>query len=325
VKLATKLPSWLIKTRGEMDRFLDAQLKKLQTGHIDYYLLHSLDGSSWDNLERLGALDFLDRAKQDGRIVNAGFSFHGLEEDFIRIVDAYPWCFCQIQYNYLDQDYQAGTKGLQYAAAKGLGVIIMEPLRGGNLAADPQPPAVAELWGKAAVRRSPAEWALRWVWNHPEVTVILSGMNDDSHIRENLAIAGDARANALDAAELDLVERVNQTYRNLMKVGCTGCGYCMPCPSEVKIPLCFEEYNKLHMFGAPDEVKFRYAFRLSGEITDGRPGYASQCIQCGTCVEKCPQGIRVPDVLERVVAELEGPDLMDRVAAARRIFQIGLS
>ena len=322
VKLATKLPSWMIKTRADMDRYLAAQLAKLETDHIDYYLLHALDGTSWDNLERLGAREFLEQAKKDGRIVNAGFSFHGLANDFIRIVDAYPWGFCQIQYNYLDEDNQAGTAGLQHAAAKGLGVIVMEPLRGGNLALPTPPPAIAALWKEAKVHRTPAEWALRWIWNHPEVTVVLSGMNQETHIQENLAFANTARPNALTQEELDLVERVSQTYRTLMKTGCTGCGYCMPCPAEVMIPICFEEYNTLHMFGGLEDAKFRYAFRMSGDLIDGRPGYASQCVQCGECLDKCPQKIQIPDMLAQVAAEFEDANLMDRVATARRIFQI---
>jgi predicted aldo/keto reductase-like oxidoreductase len=322
VKVATKLPSWMIKTRADMDRYLNAQLGKLGTDHIDYYLLHSLDGTAWDNLERLGVLEFLAQAQKDGRIVNAGFSFHGLADDFIRIVDAHPWVFCQIQYNYLDQNYQAGTKGLEHAAAKGLGVIVMEPLRGGNLGLATPPPAVKAIWSEASHSRTPAEWALRWVWNRPEVTVILSGMNEETHIDENLAIAAEGRANSLTREELALVERVSATYRELMKIGCTGCGYCMPCPSNVMIPLCFEEYNKLHMFGGLEEGKFRYAFRMSGELIDGQPGYASQCVTCGACLDKCPQHIQIPDMLAQVAAELEGPDLMDRVATARRIFKI---
>ena len=165
-------------------------------------------------------------------------------------MDAYPWGFCQIQYNYLDQDNQAGTAGLEYAAARGLGVIVMEPLRGGNLGLTTPPPAVAAIWNQAKVRRTPAEWALRWVWNRPEVTVVLSGMNREEDVRENLSLAGDAHANTLTAEELELVERVARAYRGLMKVGCTGCGYCMPCPSNVMIPLCFEEYDAMHMFGA---------------------------------------------------------------------------
>jgi predicted aldo/keto reductase-like oxidoreductase len=321
VKVATKLPSWMIKSRADMDRYLAAQLGKLGTDHIDYYLIHSLDGASWDNLSQLGVLEFLDQASMDGRITNPGFSFHGLVGDFKRIVDAYPWTFCQIQYNYLDENLQAGTKGLQYAAAKGLGVLVMEPLRGGNLASV-VPPAVEAIWSEAEVRRTPAEWALRWIWNRPEVTVILSGMNEEAHIRENLAVAHTARANALTAEELQLVERVGRKYQELMKVGCTGCGYCMPCPSDVMIPTCFEEYNKLHMFGAKHEVKFTYALRMSGVVVGGTAGYASQCTRCGACLDKCPQQIRIPDVLAEVTTELEGPDLLERVATAGKMFKI---
>jgi predicted aldo/keto reductase-like oxidoreductase len=276
---------------------------------------------SWDNLAQLGVRDFLDQARRDGRITNAGFSFHGLAADFKRIVDAYPWTFCQIQYNYLDESHQAGTEGLQYAAAKGLGVIVMEPLRGGNLASV-VPPGIEAIWNEAEVRRTPTEWALRWIWNRPEVTVILSGMNEEAHIRENLAIAHTARANALSEEELQLVARASRKYQELMKVGCTGCGYCMPCPSDVMISGCFEEYNKLYMFGARQEVKFTYALRMSGVVMDGTPGYASQCTQCGACLEKCPQQIRVPDVLAEVATELEGPDLLQRVAAAQTMFKI---
>jgi hypothetical protein len=304
-----------------MDRYLAAQLKKLGTDRIDYYLLHALNGASWDNLEPLGVLEFLDQAKKEGRVVNPGFSFHGLAEDFTRIVDAYPWVCCQIQYNYLDEEYQAGTKGLQYAAAKGLGVVVMEPLRGGNLGVSP-PPAVMAIWNEAKVRRTPAEWALRWIWNRPEVTVILSGMNEEAHIKENLSIANTARANTLTKEELDLVERAGRTYRELMQVGCTGCGYCMPCPSEVMIPICFEEYNRMYLFGAEEEVKSRYAVRMSGELADGRPGYASQCVACGECLDKCPQHILIPDMLAHVAEEMEGPKLTERLAAARLILKI---
>lgn len=197
VRLATKLPSWLIKTREDMDRFLDAQLKKLNTNRIDYYMLHGLNGVLWDSLYSMKVLDFLEKAKKDGRIVNAGFSFHGVSDDFLRIVDSNDWVFCQIQYNYLDTENQAGTKGLEYAAAKGLGVIVMEPLRGGDLGRAIPPPAVQKLWDTAKQKRSQAEWALRWVWNHPEVTVVLSGMNEEAHIAENIAIAGDAYPNSL--------------------------------------------------------------------------------------------------------------------------------
>ncbi|HJX56005.1 MAG TPA: aldo/keto reductase [Methanoregula sp.] len=320
VKLATKLPSWLIEKREDMDTFLNAQLEKLKTDHIDYYLVHALVGALWDNVEKLGVADFLTKAKADGRIRNAGFSFHGAGEDFSRIVDAYDWDFCQIQYNFLDEKNQAGTAGLEYAASRGLGVIIMEPLRGGNLTKT-VPPAVRAIWDEATVKRTPAEWALRWIWNHPEVTVVLSGMNDEAHIRENLKVAGVAYQNSLTEAELQLVKRVESKYRELMKVACTGCRYCMPCPSGVNIPLCFEEYNNLYLADDPNGEKFMYAARLGGAVALGDPEFASLCVQCGQCVEKCPQHIDIPTVLESVVEELEGPDLEQRVAMAKQIFK----
>jgi uncharacterized protein len=321
VKVATKLPSWAIKDREDMDRYLAAQLRKLDIDRIDYYLLHALNAALWDTLEGLGVIDFLRQAKKDGRIVNAGFSFHGLAEDFSRIVDAYPWEFCQIQYNFLDQENQAGTKGLKYAAAKNLGVIVMEPLRGGNLGLATPPPDVEEIWNKANIRRTPAEWALRWVWNQPEVTVVLSGMNEEAHIEENLAIADSARPGTLTGEELELVEVVRRKYQELMKVGCTGCGYCMPCPSDVLIPGCFEAYNKMHMFGDTETVKFSYALRMSGMLVDRKPRYASQCVECGECLDKCPQHIRIPEFLAKVAAEMEGPEMEQRLAVARKMFQ----
>ncbi|MGD0329805.1 MAG: aldo/keto reductase [Nitrososphaeria archaeon] len=316
VKLATKLPSWTVKSREDMDRFLNFQLEKLNTDHIDYYLLHALVGELWDNVEKLGVADFLDKAKADGRIINAGFSFHGSGKEFKRIVDAYDWDFCQIQYNFLDEKNQAGTEGLKYAASKGLGVIIMEPLRGGKLAS-PVPPAVEEIWDEAPTKRTPAEWALRWVWNHPEVIVVLSGMNNEKHIKENLTVADKAYPNSLTEAELQLAKKVERKYRELMKVGCTGCRYCMPCPGGVNIPFCFEEYNNLHMSNNADEVKFHYAARLGGVLSVGEPEFASRCLKCGKCLEKCPQHIDVPTILESVVEELEGPDLEKRVAKAK--------
>jgi hypothetical protein len=322
VKLATKLPAWMVKSREDMDRFLNAQLEKLNTEQIDYYLVHCLVGEVWNAIKSLGVREFLDAAKADGRIVNAGFSFHGAPDDFTRIVDGYAWDFCQIQYNYLDEENQAGTKGLKYAASKGLGVIVMEPLLGGKLAG-PVPAEVEAIWNEAEVKRSPVEWALRWVWNHPEVTVVLSGMNEEAHVEENVRIAGEAEANSLAEAELELVGRVEQTYRRLMKAGCTGCRYCLPCPAGVAIPVCFELYNTLHMFQSAGEAQFMYAARLCGAITGGESGYASQCVQCGLCLEKCPQHLDIPDLLAAVARDLEGPDLKAREEAARQIFTKG--
>jgi hypothetical protein len=312
----------MIKAPGDMDRYLDAQLEKLGVDQIDYYLLHTLDGTVWDNLAGLGVAGFMDAALADGRIGSAGFSFHGSLDDFKRIVDAYPWTFCQIQYNFLDQQNQAGTDGLRYAAARDLGVVIMEPLRGGNIGLPKAPPAVAQIWRQAEIRRTPVAWALRWVWNHPAVTVVLSGMNEEDHIEENLAIAAEALPNSLTPAECDLVDEVAQKYRELMKVGCTGCGYCMPCPEGVMIPAAFELYNKLHLFGEVHITKLSYALRMSGGMGGTSPGFASQCAACGECLEKCPQNLEIPDLLAEVAEAMEDEQLAERLAMAKKLFTI---
>jgi predicted aldo/keto reductase-like oxidoreductase len=309
-----------VNNAADMDRFLDAQLRKLGTSRIDYYLVHSLTGDTWDRVAALGVAEFLDRARCDGRIVNAGFSFHGMREDFKRIVDAYPWIFCQIQYTYLDEENQAGTEGLKYAASKGLAVIAMEPLRGGTLAVSPQPPAIDALWREAELRRSPAEWALRWVWDHPEVTVALSGMNDEAQVEENLSIADDAGPGSLTIAEVGLIARVARKYREVMKVGCTGCGYCQPCPSGVDISGSFDLFNAFHTFGKTQEAGFLYVLRAGG-ILSGQPAYASLCSHCLDCFEKCPQGLEIPDLLEQVARQFEGDGLEEREAMVRGLFQ----
>lgn len=323
VKIATKLPSWLIHGREEMEKYLDAQLGKLQTDYIDYYLIHALNGLTWDTLAGLGVAEFLDTAKIDGRVVNSGFSFHGELDDFKRIIDSYSWDFCQIQYNYLDREYQAGLEGLRFASERGLGVIIMEPLRGGSLGQPEPPPPVSELWQRMHPQRTPAEWALRWVWNHPEVTLVLSGMNEESHIEENIAIADNAEPAQMSTEELELVNNVCKKYQELMKIGCTGCGYCLPCPENVSIPACFELYNQMHMFGNEEAYKFSYALRMCGVVSGGNPGFASQCQECGECLEKCPQQIPISDFLKRVSEEMEGPDLDKRLAAARKMMNSG--
>lgn len=322
VNVATKLPSWMIEKREDMDHYLDAQLKRLQTDHIDYYLVHALDGELWDSVAAKGVRDFLDAAKADGRIRNAGFSFHGWLPDFKRIVDGYAWDFCQIQYNYLDQEFQAGTEGLKYAAAKGLGVVVMEPLRGGSLALPEAPPAVATIWDEAVTKRPPVEWALRWVWNHPEVIVVLSGMNDEAQIAQNLAIADAAQPDSLTVDELALINRAGAMYKELMQIGCTGCGYCMPCPAGVQIPKCFDAYNKLHMFGDEEGSKFHYVVSVSGILGASDPGFASQCVACGECKEKCPQHLPIPETLEKVAAELEDEHIEERKDVALKLFKV---
>jgi hypothetical protein len=251
----------------------------------------------WENLRALDVTKFLDDAIDDGRIKYAGFSFHDELALFKEIVDDYNWTFCQIQYNFMDEKYQAGTEGLQYAGDHGLGIVVMEPLRGGMLTKDI--PSLNSIWRKAAVRRSPAEWALRWVWNHPEVTVVLSGMSNFEQVRQNVAYAENGQPNSLSSEELILFREAEAEYRRRIQIPCTGCRYCMPCSANVSIPECFEMYNQGCMFDAPDVAKYNYSF-LGGML--GSPGFASQCLECGECEEKCPQGISIPEQLKKVAA-----------------------
>lgn len=303
VRLATKLPHWLVKNRTDMDRILALQLGSLNTDHIDYYLIHSLDGRSWENVAALGVADFLDRAQRDGRIGARGFSFHGDKDSFKHIVDSYDWDFCQIQYNFLDEACQAGRGGLEYAGRRGIGVVIMEPLRGGYLA-EKVPPQVEVIWQEAETRRSPAEWALRWIWDHPEVTVVLSGMNEEKHIEENLRIADEALPRSFGQEELDLVRRAAEAYRSIMKVGCTGCQYCMPCPAGVDIAGCFELYNSAYLPGGRRVAHFFYIARMMG-LMSGKASNAALCVNCGKCVDLCPQGLPIPELLKEITGEFE--------------------
>jgi len=319
VKLATKLPPWSTKTREDMDRILGEQLGKLRTDHIDYYLVHALDGGSWAKMRDLGVLEFLDRAKADGRIVHVGFSFHGDLPAFKEIVDAYDWAFCQIQYNILDEKLQAGTEGLEYAAGKGLGVIAMEPLRGGMLARN-VPPRVQAVWDEAPVRRTPAEWALRWIWNRPEVHVILSGMNDEAHIDENIRIASEALPCSLSERELDTIRLATGAYRGLMKSDCTGCRYCLPCPAGVAIPACLQVYNSKYAL-QDKHPRTTYAMFMGG-LFGGPPAYASRCTECGQCLPKCPQNVPIPDLLKDVAREFEGPLLPWIVRFLKQMFRL---
>lgn len=294
VKLATKLPSWLIKTRADMDKYLNEQLERLETDSIDFYLVHAINSQVWPVLKEAGIAEFLNEALEDGRIKYAGFSFHDKVDLFKEVVDYYEWSFCQIQYNYLDEKFQAGTEGLEYAARKDLGVVIMEPLRGGKLAAN-LPEDVQNAFNQSAVKRTPADWALRWVWNHPEVSVILSGMNSLDQVRENLNSANDAKANALTADEVVVLNKAKAIFKQKIKVDCTACGYCMPCPEGVNIPTCFSMYNNYHMFGKEEA----YNFWLTPQQK------ASNCVECGLCETHCPQGISIREELKNVKAVFE--------------------
>ncbi len=298
VRIASKLPIWLVKTEADFERLLDEQLKRLETDWLDFYMFHGLSAERWETVRRLRGLEAFERARADGRIRRIGFSFHGSPDAFATIVDAYDWDFTQIQYNYMDEEYQAGTAGLRRAAARRIAVFAMEPLRGGALART-GPAAVDAVWARAAATRSPAEWALRWVWNHPEVVLALSGMNAPEQLDENLAAAEAARAGGLDADELALVGEVRDLFRARMKVSCTTCGYCLPCPSGVSIPDVFSNYNTAAMFDARQASAAVYRNWVMG----GGHG-ADQCARCGECEPKCPQQIPIQDMLEEAHAEL---------------------
>lgn len=304
VKIADKLPHWLCSTRDDMDHYLNEQLKRLDVQVIDYYLIHSLDASSWKTAKAHGVIEFLNKAKKDGRIVNAGFSFHGKRVDFKEIIDDFDWDFCQIQLNILDKNFQAGLEGLEYARSKNIGVIVMEPLRGGSLAGT-LPPRVEKIYTNAASNWSNAEWALRWVWNHPGVITVLSGMNDMQQIDENIHIAATADINTLRDNELRTVEDAADAFRALMKVPCTACQYCMPCPAHVDIPTAFHFYNNKYLFKQGFMSRALYLTQLGG-MQEKKPNLASQCVECGKCLEHCPQSIDIPNELKKVRKEFEG-------------------
>ncbi len=293
IKLATKMPCWLTKEPGDFDRYLDEQLEKLQTDRIDFYLLHGLNEKRWDELSALDVLGWAEGAIASGRIRALGFSFHDKLEAFKTIIDASDlWLFCQIQYNFMDIEYQAGTEGLRYAAEKGLAVVVMEPIRGGRLTKS-VPPSVQEIWDAAPVQRAPAEHALQWVWNQPEVSVVLSGMSTFEQVEQNLASAGRSGVGSLTEEELAAYARVREAYEALCPIPCTDCKYCMPCPNGVNIPGVFDIYNDAIMYENPERGQMVYNHFMS---EDER---ANLCIECGECLEKCPQQIEIPDWLKK--------------------------
>lgn len=298
VYLATKLPSWLIKSREDMDLYLDEQLKNLQTDYIDFYLVHALNKDYWSNLVSLGIFEFLDQILKDGRVKYVGFSFHDELPLFKEIVDAYPWTFCQIQYNILDTHYQAGQEGLAYAHEKGLATIIMEPLRGGFLT-HTLPHEVADKWSMTDGAKSAAHVCLKYLWNDPRINLVLSGMSDLGQLADNLLYASDASPNCLSDNDMQLIQEVQEIYHSKIAVNCTGCEYCLPCPHGVNIPECFARYNDSKMFGDLSRSKSQY-FQFLEEKSR-----ASQCTACGLCESKCPQHISIREKLREVVSTFE--------------------
>jgi len=282
----------LVKKASDFDSFFHEQLARLQTDYIDMYLLHSLSADTWHKVRDLQVLDWAKKELASGRIHHFGFSFHDKYEVFQEIVDASDlWSFCQIQYNYMDEENQAGTRGLQYAASKGLGVVIMEPLRGGALTQPPK--AIQDIWDGTAQRRTPAEWGLQWIWNHPEVSIVLSGMSTMQQVQENMASAERSGAGSLSADDLAVVARVRDTYRALSPIPCTRCQYCQPCPNGVAIPRIFQIYNEGKMFNAMEQALQHY----NGLLPEAQR--ADQCQECGECESKCPQQIEIIDWLQK--------------------------
>ena len=300
VRIATKLPVWLVKESADFDRMLNEELKRLQTDTIDFYLLHSLNHDAWGKVQALDLIARAEAAIADGRIRYLGFSFHDNLDAFKEIVDGYDrWTFCQIQYNYMDIEKQAGTQGLRYAASKGLGVVVMEPLLGGKLARDL--PMVQPVWDEAVEKRTPAGWALQWLWNQPEVSLALSGMSTYQQVEENLSSADASRPGLLSAADLALVARARDIINNLSPIPCTRCEYCLPCPNGVNIPRNFDVYNLGAMFNDPTWARGEYKRFVADDQK------AAQCIQCDECLSKCPQQIAISTWMP-VVDEVLGLD-----------------
>ena len=288
VRIATKLPVVIVEKTDDFDRMLDEELERLQTDVIDFYLMHSINEEKWEKIQRLGLLKKAEAAVADGRIRYIGFSFHDRLEVFKRIIDGYDnWTFCQIQYNYMDVNFQAGREGLHYAADKGLPVVIMEPLRGGKLAAEI--PAVKPIWDSAPIKRTPVDWALQWLWSQPEVSVVLSGMSTLKQVQENIASADRSRIGLLSAEELAIVDKVREMLLGLSPIDCTRCEYCLPCPQGVNIPRVFDYYNRAAIYGNLDEV--RSAYRQN--VDDAEK--AGNCIQCEECLPKCPQQLPISE------------------------------
>lgn len=319
VKIATKLPPFMVSKLEGAQKILKTQLMKLKTDHIDYYLLHMLsDKATFDRMNKIGVIAWLEQLKKEGVIRNIGFSFHGSKVDFEQLIVAYPWDICQIQYNYLDENNQATKSGLQLANSFGIPVVIMEPLRGGKLV-DKLPREVIDEFRASNETRSPAEWALRWIWNQPEVTVVLSGMSDEEQLAQNALVAEEVEANSLSEEELQVFDRVKAILQEKTKIPCTACGYCMPCTSGVNIPGCFSSYNDKFLL---EDKRYRFKYLQTLGVSSKRPAFASMCTECGKCERHCPQNIQIRKELKKVKKEMEPFGFRPMVAIARRLMKV---
>ena len=303
VYIATKLPHYLIKSREGLDKLFAEELRRLRTDHVDFYLMHMLtDTDTWERLKAMGIEEWIAEKKASGAIHQLGFSYHGNSDMFCKLIDAWDWDFCQIQYNYMDEHSQAGRRGLNHANGKGIPVVIMEPLRGGKLVSH-LPEEAKRIFEGYPVRHTPAQWAFRWLWNQPEVTVVLSGMNSDEMVRDNIQTASTVQVGELGPGEEAMLRQVVAAINSKMKVGCTGCGYCMPCPKNVDIPGTFAAYNRRYQEG-----KFwGFVDYVICTLLRKNPTPASNCIGCGKCEKHCPQHLPIRQKLGEAQKELEGP------------------
>jgi predicted aldo/keto reductase-like oxidoreductase len=292
VNLATKMPLFQLHRKEQMETLLNEQLERLKTEYLDFYLLHGLNGELWDRMKNLGVREFLDKKKAEGKLRFPAFSFHGKAEDFTKICDEYDWTFAQIQYNYMDIDFQAGYKGLKYAADKGIGIVVMEPLKGGKLAHN-LPTEMTSVFEAYPAKKSPAEWALRFVWNEAGVSSLLSGMNSMEQVEENLRIAGDGIPNSLDREDLLIFEKLRYAMGLRIKADCTACRYCMPCPSGVDIPEVLAALNNAAKWDDPNPWLTGY-FSVKGK--------AGKCTECRECEEVCPQELPISSLMKEAVS-----------------------
>ena len=307
IKLSTKLPSWMVRSREDMDAFLNEQLRKLQTDFIDYYYVHSVDLSTILRLKDLGLYEFLENARIDGKIRNIGFSYHGSPHEFKTLIDDFPWDMVLVQYNYLDVNAQAGIRGIQYAYENDIAVFVMEPLKGGLLAGE-LPQEVSALFDEVDSSKSSVDWALSWVFNQKEITCVLSGMGSLDQMKENMAIAERVEIDSLSDEEIDVLDKAQGIFNSMMKINCTGCGYCLPCPKGVNIPDCFNVYNEKYLFnkkafGVLPHAMVNY-YMVVGGITN-KQASAGLCNHCGRCKRLCPQSLDIPNELDRVKSEFE--------------------